>query len=71
MSLKERVTKLEQKAGGPDSEWCCCGDKEITVLWGGEVDPMPVNGAPCPKCGRPMRVIDVTWPDDLEEMGDE
>jgi hypothetical protein len=71
MSLERRVTKLEQRTGGPDSEWCSCGDKEITVLWGGEVDPMPANGDLCPQCGRPMRVIDVTWPDDLDALDDD
>lgn len=70
--LKRRVATLERQRGEP-GPWCECPGP-LRVVWadGTPVTPFcgpwpeePPEPAPdiCPKCGKPIRVIDVVWDD--------
>lgn len=65
MSLKRRLNTLEGRAGigDPESEFCTCpGDDKVVFEWSdGEIEPET-----CPKCGRPIKTVEVTWETGIE-----
>jgi len=68
-TLERRVGHLERRTGAREnSEFCHCpGD--LQVIWD---DGLPVDPVAeiCPRCGRPIRVITLEWPDDLGDVDD-
>ena len=62
-TLDRRIGYLERRAGvsGENSEFCSCpGPVTVTVDWGDEPE---AAAAICPRCGRPIRTVTVTWDD--------
>ena len=64
-NLRRRVARLERDAG-TDAKWCACGvtGSGVTVCW--DTDPTPLAPQVCPVCGKPVRVVLVTWDLDSE-----
>ncbi len=78
--VKRRLDKVERALGvaEPDSPWCQCetDGRSVYVTWGDTAEPVadPVTGEIpepepelCPKCGKPIRVVTVTW-DEVPSM---
>jgi len=63
---KRRIERIERALASdpaePDDGFCHCqGPTEIDLRW---ADDEPDGPVICPVCGRPVKVIQLTWGDD-------
>ena len=71
MSVKTRIDRLERATGGNGGGYCECAGSGSTTWPDGEPVRNFVTGEVpevkpdvCAKCGRPVRVVVLTWDDD-------
>jgi len=63
---KRRIERIEKRLAsdepGPDDGFCHCqGAADIDLQW---ADDEPDEPMMCPICGRPVKVVHLTWGDD-------
>ena len=65
MSLEKRASKLEASTDGNAGGSCLCPGEPVVVWFYPEsADDEPPTPRPCKRCGRPIRVIVLRWPEE-------